>query len=240
MPNFEKTAADLPTTDKDGNAITEQNPLTLEDVLVRAIERSDPALGLPVSGLLNAPLDSPINWTIMQLFLRDIFIDGKLDEIAADLATISVPQASTAVAGLIEILTQTEARRGVDTTRALTVALLLDFLRNGTGAGASTTHKGTVELATKDEAETATATSLVLTAKTGMDQIRGENAEATETRRGTLEKATKAEAETATANDKAMTPLRAEEHFDNHVWIGTQAQFNALSSKPAGRLHFIT
>lgn len=240
MPNFDKNASDLPTTDKDGSPITEQNPLTLEDVLVRAIERSDPVLGLPVSGLLNAPGDSPLNWALMQLFLRDIFLDSKVDEVAGDLATFTLPEASTTVAGVIELLTQTESRRGTDTKRALTVALLLDFLRNGTGAGASTTHKGTVELATKDEAETATATSLVLTAKTGMDQLRSLVAQATETLRGTAERATKKEAEDAVSDTHMMTPLKTENYFDSKVWIGTQAQFNALTSKPAGRLHFIT
>ena len=236
MGSFQENASDLPTTDKDGNAITEQNPLTLEDILVRIMELTDVARGGPPTD----PVQSPFNYANRALFLRDIFLDGKIDKALQAVGNISIAAASTAAAGIIEILTQTEARLGTDTTRALTVALLLDFLRNGTGVGASTTRKGTVELATKDEAETATATSLVLTAKTGMDQIRSENAEATETRRGTLEKATKTEAENATANNKAMTPLRAEEHFDSHVWIGTEAQFKALTSKPAGRLHFIT
>lgn len=149
MPNLDKNASDLPTTDKDGNAITEQNPLTLEDVLVRLIERSDPALGLPVSGVLNSPQDSPVNWAIMQLFLRDIYLDGKIVDLAS--REIVVEAASTTVAGLIEILTQTEARQGIDTQRALTVALLLDFLRNGTGVGATTTRKGTIQFATVQE-----------------------------------------------------------------------------------------
>ena len=198
----------------------------------------------------NKPNESPFNWSNRALFLRDIYLDQSITALGEQLVALglqlttlanqSVPQATTTAQGVVELLTQIEARQGVDNERVPTIALILDFLRHGTGAGATTTRKGTVELATFVEAQQGNATNLVLSVAAALSQLRAPIAQAKENQRGTAFRATKAQAEGGTDDEAMMTAKKTEQHFDNKVWIGTQAQFNALTSKPAGRLHFIT
>ena len=166
MANFDETAADLPDEDKDGNTINNANPLTLEDVLVRIIERSDPVLGMPASGILSAPADSPYNWALLGLVLRDIFLDEKIDGLQdeVDNLDLTVANASESARGIIEIANQTEGRGGSDDNRAMTSERTLDALRNGGNFAASTSRRGTVEFATDAEAQDENNSTKALTA----------------------------------------------------------------------------
>ena len=157
MPYFDKDATDLPSVDKDGNAITNQNPLTLEDVLVRQIEQSDAVRGMRIDRVLNLPVDSPINWALLGLYLRDIFLGEKIDGLETAVSGLSsVTDASETVKGIAEIADQTEGRAGTDTTRIMTAARIIDALRNGSAYTADTTRKGVVERATQTEVDAGT------------------------------------------------------------------------------------
>ena len=193
MANFEQTLSDLPNVDKDGNAINSGNPLTLEDLLVRIIDFTDPVLGLRAGETLDDHTASPYNWALLGLFLRDIFLEDKINNIDVpdsvadatttlrgiiELATVAEAiglsdqfraitphllgealrgvnaQATMSRRGTAEITTQAEARSGTDNERIMTSLRTLDFLRNGTGAGADTTRKGTVQRARSDTPDT--------------------------------------------------------------------------------------
>ena len=147
MADFNQNENDLPTTDKDGAAITDDNPLTLADLLVRIIERTDPVLGIPGSGILTDAPVSPINWSLLGLYLRDIFLQQQIDNINIDSAT-------TEQEGIAEIATLLEALNGIDNTRIMTSALVLAFLRDGQNVEATETRKGTIQLATQGEVNT--------------------------------------------------------------------------------------
>lgn len=64
--------------------------------------------------------------------------------------------ASEAVRGVIELANQTEARAGIDLLRAVSIARILDALRNGASFQASSTRRGTIEIATNAEAKEST------------------------------------------------------------------------------------
>ena len=70
------------------------------------------------------------------------------------LATLrsSDAQSSTSQRGSAEIATQDEARGGTDNERIMTSLRVQDFLRNGTGAIANQTRKGTVQFTALDAA----------------------------------------------------------------------------------------
>ena len=147
MADFNQNESDLPTIDKDGVAISDENPLTLEDLLVRIIERTDPVLGIPGSGILTDASVSPINWSLLGLFLRDIFLQQQIDN-------INIESATTEQEGIAEIANLIEARGGIDNLRIMTSALILDFLRNGLNVEATEELKGTIQLATQGEVNT--------------------------------------------------------------------------------------
>ena len=170
MPYFDKDSTDLPSVDKDGNAITNDNPLTLADVLVRQIEQSDAVRGMRIDRVLNLPVDSPINWALLGLYLRDIFLGEKIDGLETAVSGLSsVTDASETVKGIAEIANQTEGRAGTDTTRIMTAARIVDALRNGSVYAADTTRKGVVERATQTEVEAGTDTEKYVTPKTLKD-----------------------------------------------------------------------
>ena len=151
-----------------------------------------------------------------------------------------VKDASTTRKGIIEVATAAEADAGTDTSRAMTPALVKRVADASGAPDASTTRKGIIEVATQAEALNGADTSRAVTPRTSMDQLRGSNAQATEGRRGTAERANKAEAETGTDDTRMMTSLKTKNYFDTRVWIGTQAQYNAITTKTAGTLYFIT
>ena len=176
MADFNKSASDLPTVDKDGNAITAANPLTLEDVLVRLIERTDPVLGARVDGILNMPADSPYNWALLGLFLRDIFMDTKIDSVRIALETqISTLESSLTdynptlggatedQSGVAELADQTEGRSGSNHDRIMTSLRTLDAIRNGTAFSATTDRRGVVELATGSQTLSGSSSTLAVT-----------------------------------------------------------------------------
>ena len=236
--NFDKTTADLPTTDKDGNPITEDNPLTLEDLLVRLIEITDPILGgIGTDGVLDSPQDSPYNWALLGLFLRDIYLNDRIQAVID--ADVQVAAATTDEAGIVELLTQEEARLGRDTVRVPTIALILDFLRNATITQADRDNRGTVKRADQNLGEAAVDDETYMSPRQ-VRHARRHAANASETWRGTAKVATKAQAEAATDDTTMMTPAKTDDFFDKKVWIGTQTEFDALATKETGRLHFIT
>lgn len=236
--NFNKDSSDLPSVDKDGNPITEDNPLSLEDVLVRLIEVTDPILGgVGSDGLLDSPVDSPYNWALLGLFLRDIYLNDRIQAIID--AEVEVEAATTDDPGIVELLTREESRLGVDTTRVPTIALILDFLRNATVTQADQTNRGTVKRADQNLGEAAVDDETYMSPRQVRHARRHVNANASETWRGTAKVATKAQAEEATDDATMMTPEKTDNFFDKKVWIGTQAEFNALTTKEAGRIHLI-
>ena len=249
MANLELTQSDLPTTDKDGATIDLNNPLKLEDILVRLVDVADPIRG-SVGSQLSNPADGPVNWAMRGLFLRDILLDQSITALAAELASLAqqlltlsgraLPQASTTQAGIAEFGNLNEIRSGTNESHMVNAYSLLDFLRNGTGAGATTARKGTVEFATFIEAQQGDATNLALSVAASLSQLRAPISQAKETQRGTAFRATKAQAEAGTDDDAMMTALKVDNHFDKRIWIGTQAEFNAITTKDNSTLYFVT
>ena len=248
MPNLEQTAANLPTTDKDGNPIDLSNPLTLADILVRALESADPVLGARPDGRLESPQDSPVNWAILGLFLRDIFLDQSIEAIGEQLVALgqqitalagqTVPHATTTQAGIAEFGNLNEIRQGA-ADKMVNGLTLLDFLRNGTGAGATTSRKGTVELATFIEAQQGDATNLVLSVAAALSQLRAPIAQAKENQRGTAFRATQTQAEGRTDDDAMMTAKKTHQAISERQVSLTQAEYNALTTKEADVLYLI-
>jgi hypothetical protein len=204
MPNFDQTASDLPTTDKDGNAITVANPLTLGDLIVRQIERSDPVLGTPASGILNSAADSPYNWALLGLFLRDILLAEQIQAIID--AEVVIADATTSEAGIAEIATQTEGRGGTDNERIMTALRVLDFIRAGTGASANTSRRGTVQRATQAEVNARSEATKYVTPETLPEPSAVPNASTSV--RGITEIANTNEGRAGTDDERIMTALR--------------------------------
>lgn len=251
MANLDYSTTDLPDVDKDGNPISDSNPLELEDITVRIIESTDPVLGLQAGETLDDHTDSPYNWALRALYLRDLFLEDKFDNLDT-----SVDDASTTERGIIEIADTTEATTLTDQGRAITPALakailehenaeattskrgtaefanqtegrtgtnddkimtserVLDFLRNGTGASADTTRKGTVQRALADTENTDSTLYITKALAASMIQdLAPSPPDATTTVKGILETATDTEATTATATDKIITPSNLNAFF---------------------------
>lgn len=237
--NFDKDTSDLPLVDKDGNAITEDNPLTLGDVLVRLVEITDPVLaGVGMDGVLDSPADSALNWALLGLFLRDIFLDQRIQALID--ADVDVAAATTSTAGIVELLTQEESRLGIDTTRVPTIALILDFLRNASVTQADRNNRGTVKRADQNLGEAAVDDETYMSPRQVRHARRHQNAQATETWRGTAKRASTTQATEATDDEVMMTPAKTEDYFDNRVQKVTQAAFNALTTQQkTGKIFFI-
>ena len=201
MPDFDQTSSDLPTTDKDGNAVTDTNPLTLADVIVRQLERTDPALGIPASGILNSPADSPHNWALLGLYLRDIFLAQEIQSIID--AEIVIEGASLDEAGIAELANQAEGRGGTDNTRIMTSAQVLDALRSGSPFAANTTRKGTAQRATQSEVSARAEATKFVTPATLPEPSSVPNA--TQSTRGIAELANQTEGRGGTDDDRIMT-----------------------------------
>ena len=181
MPNLDQTSSNLPTVDKDGNAISQSNPLTLEDILVRIHEENDPVKGSNTTALTSSA-DSPVGWALLGLYLRDIFLDGRVDSVQTALATLqtmfdnlsipgAVPDASTTTKGIAEIANQSEGRGGTDAERIMTALRVLDLIRNGSGVGATTTRRGTAEVATQGEVDAGSNNDKFVTPATLDDRL---------------------------------------------------------------------
>ena len=197
MPNFSddpRIDIALPTTDKDGNAITEQNPLELEDIPVRIIESTDPVLGLRANVSLDDPTKSPYNYPLLGLLQRDIYLNQRIDDVLTALANqnITVADATETVKGIIEIANTGEANALADLKRAITPFLLGQVIR-GTAGAASTTRRGTSERATDSESAAAKDTETHVTPSGLRAFIRGAIAAATTTYKGAVERLTNAE-----------------------------------------------
>ena len=54
-------------------------PLTMQEILVRQIAVTDTVKGLAVGDVLDDATDSPINWALFGLFLRDMLLEHKID-----------------------------------------------------------------------------------------------------------------------------------------------------------------
>ena len=203
MASFDYALSDLPIVDKDGNTITDDNPLTLEDVLVRIIESTDPVLGLVTGDMLDDHLDSPYNWALLGLFLRDIFLQDQIDNIDIPDAVVN---ATTTVRGIIELATVAEAEGLADQFRAITPHLLAEALK-GVNAQATTSKRGTAEIANQTEGRTGTNNDRIMTSLRVLDFLRsGTGAGADTTRKGTVQRATQTQVDTGTAIAPHLTP----------------------------------
>lgn len=248
MANLDQTSADFPTTDKDGANIDLSNPLELEDIGVRAVEKTDPIDGARPDGRLDGPEDSPLNWALLGLYLRDIFLDEGITALGDQLTILGqqitavanqgVPHASTTQAGIVEYGNLNEIRGGA-ADKVVSGASLADFLQNGVGAGATTTRKGTVELATFIEAQQGNATNLVLSVAAALSQLRAPIAQANESQRGTAFRARQTDAEGRTDDDRMMTSKKTHQAISKRIVKLTQAQYNALTTKENDVLYVI-
>jgi hypothetical protein len=125
----------------------------------------------------------------------------------ADDITIAVAQATSSVAGVIEIATQGEVSTGVDNTRAVTPLTLKTVLDIGNFLPiASTTVRGIVELATTAEASAGVDTTRAVTpAGLAAALAGGSVPDATTTVKGIVELATGPEVQTGTDSTRAVT-----------------------------------
>ena len=108
-----QTAANLPTVDKDGNAITNDNPLELEDIEVEVPDRSQIIFGIDTLSQLVDSDASPVGWALLGLYLRDLYLDQKIDN-------ATPPDASETTKGILKLATQALAEAGVDDLTAIT------------------------------------------------------------------------------------------------------------------------
>ena len=210
MANFPETNANLPTVDKDGGAIDNNNPLTLEDITVREIARTDPVLGMPPDRDLTDPLRSPINTALRALFLRDIFMYDKI--VALENVDNTVSDATTSQKGIVELATDAEAR-GRSRTDLVITPSGLDAALNALPAPtapevlrATTFREGIIEIATAGEADGKTDNIRAMTALLVERRIQASLPErATTTRQGIAEIATQAEVNSGSDNERFVT-----------------------------------
>ena len=150
-------------------------------------------------------------------------LQGKIDNIPAP--PLPLP-ATTTRRGLIELLNNSEGRLGTDSERAVTAAVLLDALRNGSPFSAGTTFKGVVERLTQAEARLGIDTTRYLTAALLLDALRnGSPFQASETQRGVARRASTAKADAGTDTLDFITSALLKRRIDA-----------ALGNAPACRL----
>ena len=228
MADFNETSVDLPSVDKDGNAITESNPLELEDVTVEKIASTD---------LISAP--NVYVPRLRKCFLRDIYLEDRLAALKAILALMDVqldglsvppstPDAEEEIAGIAEIANQTEGRSGTNHERILTSLRYLDALRNSSVFAATDTRKGVSEKANQIEGRGGIDDSRFLTSLRFFDALRnGSNFAASTTRKGVFELAKNSEFPDD-ENDRnvnaelAVTPAGLLHFFQNYeygTWV---------------------
>lgn len=124
-------------------------------------------------------------------------------EIDAGSALVAVPNASTTVAGIVELATNTEVNAGTDTTRVITPSGLAAAV-GSLIPNASSTVKGLVELATDAEATTGTDATRAVTPHALLAMVAAYLA--TTSAAGIVELATDAEAAAVTDTTRAVTP----------------------------------
>lgn len=152
--------------------------------------------------------------------------------------TISVPNATEALAGSIEIATQAETNAGTDDTRAVTPLKLQQYLLSGSFLPvASTTVQGVIEIATQGEVNAKVDTTRAVVPSTlAAYVLNPANLPlATESAAGIAEIATTAEAQALTDNTRFLTPLKfasitATETRVGVLEVATAAEANALTS----------
>ena len=111
--------------------------------LVEYILTTDSVLGDQADITEGSNLAGKINVVLQAFFDNLNYLKNEVDNIDA---------ASATVAGIAEIANQTEGRSGTDNERIMTSLRVKDFLRNGTGAIADQTRKGTVQFTALDDA----------------------------------------------------------------------------------------
>lgn len=90
-------------------------------------------------------------------------INTAITNITNGTTSITLPEATTEVKGIIEIATDTEATTGTATNLAVTPKQLKTAIGSVTVADASETQKGVVQIATAGEVAAGTATNKVMT-----------------------------------------------------------------------------
>lgn len=173
---------------------------------------------------LKAQIDAVIAWAELE---PDTAVLTQLkDAIAAKLAA-----ATTTVAGLIELATNTEVQTGTDPTRAVTPAGL-------SARTATETRTGIIELATNAEVLAGADTARAVTpagVKAAIDASTTEVAAASTDAAGIIEIATIAEALTGTDTTLAVTPAGLAAAVTSATRVGTIIAF-AASAAPSGFL----
>ena len=201
MANFNKSSSDLPIVDADGNPISSTNPLTLLDCFVRLIDDDDLVLGSDDGDPLDSHTDSPYNWALLGLFLRDIYLDDKIDNL-----DIGVENASVLVRGIIELATVAEVVGLSDQFRAVTPYLLGEALK-GVDAQATVSQRGTAEIANQIEGRSGTDNEKIMPSLRVLDALRnGTPFASTTTNKGAIELSTLTELKAATLTNRAITP----------------------------------
>lgn len=135
-----------------------------------------------------------------------------------------ISDASTTVAGKIEIATNAEVQTGTDASRAITPA----GLQACTG---TTTRAGVLELATNTEVQTGTDTARAIT-PAGLQACTG-----TKTRAGVLELATNTETLTGTDTARAITPANLTAKINELVKVTTAT---TLTASQTGAVVYVT
>lgn len=103
--------------------------------LIEYILTTDTVLGDPANLVPGSSFMGKINQVLQKMIDNLNWLRSKLPG-----------NANTTTAGLVERLTQAEARLGTDTTRYASIATILDALRNGTPFRATATEYGVVKL----------------------------------------------------------------------------------------------
>ena len=94
-------------------------PLTMQEILVRQIAVTDAVKGLAVGDVLDDATDSPVNWALFGLFLRDMLLEHKID---------NIPDATEDRKGIVQLASQSDVDNQTNTDRVLTVARLYNVV----------------------------------------------------------------------------------------------------------------
>lgn len=187
---------------------------------IEFIRTTDKVLGDPPG--TTGVLSGPINKVIQKIANSLLHLKTRLDGL-----NITVPNASTTVKGIAELITKAEVERpyaNADTTRIVPAKRIHDLLRHA-NAQATDSIRGTVLKATQVLAEGLTDTEAYLTAALLAAALQHDNAKATTSKRGTVQLATESDVKDEENTGRVVTV--------DSLYRTIENDFSSLTFSPA-------